>query len=113
MYNYITGNLGNGKNKLKVNSIQKLKFENGNDVFMDRASCGVFHTVILSPQNDLICFGKNTTNQCSLKITSTQIKYPHILSRNDELKCIQNDYIEKAMALYDTTIIIINSSRKH
>ena len=38
--------------------------------------------------------------------------YPHILSRDDELKFIQNDYIEKAMALFDVTIVITNSYKK-
>ena len=109
------GNLGNGTNTAKVNSIQKLKFENGNDVMIDSdqsVSCGVYHTAILSPSNDLICFGKNNSNQCSTKIEEKTIKYPHILSRDDELKFIQNDYIEKAMALFDVTIVITNSYKK-
>ena len=47
--------------------------------------------------------------QCSTKIVSDKIVYPHLLSRDDELKFIQNDYIEKVMASFDTTIVITNS----
>ena len=51
--------------------------------------------------------------QCSTKIVSDKIVYPHLLSRDDELKFIQNDYIEKAIGLFDTTIIITNSYKKY
>ena len=39
--------------------------------------------------------------------------YPHILSRDDELKCVQNGYIENALALYDVTIVIINCYKNY
>ena len=39
--------------------------------------------------------------------------YPHILSRDDELKFIQNNYIEKAMGLLNATIVITNSYKKY
>ena len=109
----ITGNIGDGTTTDNVNAIHKLKFENGNNLFIDSVSCGMVHTVILSPQNNLICFGRNNSNQCSTKITSDKIAYPHILSRDDELQYIQNDYIEKSIALFDTTILITNSYKKY
>ena len=87
-------------------------FQNGNELCIDSASCGILHTVIISKSNDLICFGKNDANQCSAKINSDKILYPHILSKDDELKFLEDDYIEKAIGLLDSTIIITNCIKR-
>ena len=102
-------NIGNGEYNPRVNRMEKLKFENKDNICIDSASCGYLHIAILSPSNDLICFGRNNRKQCSTKTEERRVIYPHILSKNDELKCIKNDYIEKVIAIFDATIIITNS----
>eukprot|EP01084_Bolivina_argentea_P184933 318940_1 len=70
-HNYF-GNLGNG-NISDYGVSHSIPYEINNKFgFIVDGSCGKNHTLLLNNNNEIICFGNNSTNQCS-KIEKKQI----------------------------------------
>ena len=108
---YLFG-FGNNSNDAKVYQPYSIK-SNGinNDIIID-GSCGVEHTILLSNKNNVITFGSNEYNQCSsLQPSYSNIKSPHILSKSNEIKINETNYIQKVIALRYESIIIVNCNK--
>ena len=79
------------------------------DTTITDARCGWLHTVLLTKDRDIITFGNNYYNQCSMsKNPETYCKEPHILDKQSELCLDPNglDEIVGILAESYTTIII-------
>ena len=70
-------------------------------------SCGDEHTVLLTNDNQIITFGDNTDNQCSLS-GDYRILKPYTLRKVDDIGVVENSFVEKVMAINCVTIIFID-----
>eukprot|EP01083_Nonionella_stella_P003540 10193_1 len=104
------GQVGNGHTKGYCDSIHRLALDS--NVSIVDASCGNFHSVLLTNHNNIITFGSNKFSQCTTT-TEEEIHTPHTVSKTRELKLLETQYIQKAFATYEGTIIFVNPYQIH
>ena len=73
-------------------------------------SCSRNHSVLLSTSNNVIGFGANSHGQCSVYDCS-KIKYARIIKKK-EFGINVNDFVEKVIALFNNTIVIVDPYHK-
>ena len=71
--------------------------------------CGYRHVVLLTKDNQIVTFGDNGYNQCSILNNSQQIKEPYILSK-EEIGIAKTDTIARIIADADSTLIVMNAA---
>ena len=65
---------------------------------------------LLTNKNNVITFGLNDEHQCST-MEEGEILDPHIVSKTDEIGIFETSFIEKVLAINDTTLIFVNPNK--
>eukprot|EP01084_Bolivina_argentea_P060789 111076_1 len=105
----VFGNLGNGEinDWGKSNYMpQEIKIDKLDMKFID-GSCGENHSLLLSNKNDIVAFGDNTNNQCSIVNKNKIIEDPIILNKQQEFG-YSNCFIEKVICLKNESLVFID-----
>ena len=108
------GGIGNGKRdggcvwrpyKVTVGrkSSTNYKFRDGDTTWQ--------HTLLLTMDNEIVAFGGNEYNECSSIIKDLVIADPYVIDKSQELHIDHNCYIEKAFALHQRTLIVVNPAK--
>ena len=83
------------------------------DERIEKISCGVSHTLLITEYNQVYSFGYNGSHRCSsLMKNYAHITSPYRISKSNELQMNENTLIADVVAAFDSSIIIIDPLRK-
>ena len=103
-----------GNEKAGSDQVQAIPFKI-NDVIEDKVvggSLGDHHSVLLTKkENNVITFGRNKVHQCSSLCDAKRILKPHIVLKGVEIGTLETSYVEKVLAINNTTLVFIDPSR--
>ncbi len=104
------GNLGNGEisDWGQSNPIPQQIEIKGNEESFVEGSCGENHNLLLTARNNIICFGDNSNNQCSVINKNKVIKCPFVVNKRQEFGIESNCFIEKIYCLKNESLIFID-----
>eukprot|EP01084_Bolivina_argentea_P291475 500955_1 len=106
--------IGNGKlgETCEYNVYKPFKVNDRMNVKIIDGNTGDSHTVLLSDNNDVITFGDNSFFQCSSLMNCETILEPYIVSKSKEIGISESCFIEKVMAVIESTIVFVNPSKQ-
>ena len=106
------GQIGNGQSGDGIKAYKPFKInDNIDDEIVVGGSIGDAHTILLTASNNVIVFGDNGYHQCSSLMDETEILTPYIVSKTKEIGILETSYVERVMALNDTTVIFVNPNK--
>lgn len=93
-----------------VHNPHNFQSEGYDSVIVQQISLGAFHTVLLTVDNEMMAFGKNNCGQCSPKLfrdAIPRVSVPYLVER-DEMGLDEDQYIARAVAGYNCTVIFVD-----